>query len=95
MSTVPGNPLKTEDSITELLGGIANLQYNYKPVMPDLYLPFRELEQITREDANCEIVRRKERREQRKQPRLPKVKHVVIAPSASTPGSQGFSIVQR
>ena len=48
MSTVPGNPLKTEDSITELLGGIANLQYNYKPVMPDLYLPFRELEPITR-----------------------------------------------
>ena len=85
------NMLRSEDSVIELLGGIANLQYNYKPVMPDLYMPFRDLEPLGEKNPQCELALRKQRRLKRKQPRLPKESHIMIGNVASTPPSQGFS----
>jgi len=54
-------------SLQELIG-ISNLQYSYVPVMPDLYLPFNELQPLldqTLEPATVLAIR-KQRRKQRK-----------------------------
>ena len=75
--TATGNPLPKDDSAIELLGGFTKLQFNYKPVMPDLYVPFREMEPLILEHPANEVARMKVRREKRKQPRLPKVSHCI------------------
>ena len=43
----------------ELLGGIANLQYNHRPLMPDLYIRFTEMDPLAEINPACELAMKK------------------------------------
>lgn len=58
--------IASDNSVIELLGGITDLQYNFKPIMPDLYMPFREIESLPEINPACDIAMRKQKRLHRK-----------------------------